>query len=277
MIIWIASYPKSGNTYIRSFLSAYYFSNDGKFNFDLLNNIKQFPNVEFFDQEFKNVDQASENWIKSQKKIKEKKETLFLKTHSCLGAFKGKPFTTPDYTLGGIYVVRDPRNVITSVKNHFSFDEDEAYNFMSNINTSIKKKNSSDYRTWVLLSSWSNHYKSWAKSKNFRKLLIKYEDFEENKTRTFRDIIIFVNTLLKNSEGVNNKKLERAIETTNFDVLKKKEEKEGFEESAYSNESKRKMFFNLGFNNRWKELLKKEIKEKIEKQFYTEMNELDYL
>jgi len=179
--------------------------------------------------------------------------------------------------LGGIYVVRDPRNVITSVKNHFSFDEDEAYNFMSNINTSIKKKNSSDYRTWVLLSSWANHYKSWVKSKNFRKLLIKYEDFEENKARTFRDIIIFVNTLLKNSEGVNNKKLERAIETTNFDVLKKKEKKEGFEESAYSNENKRKMFFNLGFNNRWKELLRKDIREKIEKQFYTEMNELDYL
>ena len=40
MIIWIASYPKSGNTYIRSFLSAYYFSSDGKFNFDLLKKYK---------------------------------------------------------------------------------------------------------------------------------------------------------------------------------------------------------------------------------------------
>ena len=104
--------------------------------------VKKFKNnsVKFFSQEFENVDHASENWIKSQKKIKERNKVLFLKTHSCLGAFKGKPFTTPDYTLGGIYVVRDPRNVITSVKNHFSFDEDEAYNFMSNINTSIKKK-----------------------------------------------------------------------------------------------------------------------------------------
>ena len=48
MIIWIASYPKSGNTYIRSFLSAYYFSKDGEFEFDLLKNIKQFQNTEFF-------------------------------------------------------------------------------------------------------------------------------------------------------------------------------------------------------------------------------------
>ena len=47
MIIWIASYPKSGNTYIRSLLSAYYFSKDGKFEFSLLKNIKQFPDESF--------------------------------------------------------------------------------------------------------------------------------------------------------------------------------------------------------------------------------------
>ena len=43
MIIWLASYPKSGNTLLRSMLSAYLFSQDGNFNFDLLDNIKQFP------------------------------------------------------------------------------------------------------------------------------------------------------------------------------------------------------------------------------------------
>jgi len=43
MIIWLASYPKSGNTLLRSMLSAYLFSEDGVFNFQLLNNIKQFP------------------------------------------------------------------------------------------------------------------------------------------------------------------------------------------------------------------------------------------
>ena len=52
MIIWLASYPKSGNTYVRSFLSAYYFSNNGEIIFDLLQNIKQFHKVEFFDKPF---------------------------------------------------------------------------------------------------------------------------------------------------------------------------------------------------------------------------------
>ena len=63
MIIWIASYPKSGNTYIRSFLSAYYFSKDGEFEFDLLKNIKQFPNTEFFEGNINSLDDASNSWL----------------------------------------------------------------------------------------------------------------------------------------------------------------------------------------------------------------------
>ena len=47
MIVWLASFPKSGNTYLRSFLSSYYFSDDGKFDFKYLSNIRQFPNIKF--------------------------------------------------------------------------------------------------------------------------------------------------------------------------------------------------------------------------------------
>ena len=243
MIIWIASYPKSGNTYIRSFLSAYYFSKDGEFSFDLLKNIKQFPNVEFFDNSFDSVEQASQNWIKAQKKIKAKNKILFLKTHSCLGLYKGQPFTTPEFSLGGIYVVRDPRNVISSVMNHFSLNEDEAYKFITDENRNTKELDSDDYRTWVLLSNWSNHYKSWSKSINFRKLIVKYEDFQNEKYETFRDIIVFTNTLLSRTERVNKQKLMRAIESTNFNVLKNKERIEGFDEALFSKEKIRRKFF----------------------------------
>jgi len=278
MIIWIASYPKSGNTYVRSLLSAYYFSNDGDFNFGLLKNIKQFPSSDFFESEFKNVDEASKNWILGQKKIKENNKALFLKTHSCLGQYHGEPFTTNEYTLGGIYIVRDPRNVITSVMNHFTLDVEDAYKFMINTNKNTMDPNSKDYRTWVFLSNWSSHYSSWCKSKNFRKLIIKYEDFESNKYETFRDIIVFTNTLLNKTERVDKKKLERAIETTNFNVLKNKEKNEGFDEALYNKEEKKnKVFFNMGFNNRWKKLLREDIRKKIETEFAKEMKELGYI
>ena len=278
MIIWIASYPKSGNTYVRSLLSAYYFSNDGNFNFGLLKNIKQFPSNDFFESEFKNVDEASRNWILGQKKIRERKKALFLKTHSCLGLYKGQPFTSPEYTLGGIYVVRDPRNVITSVMNHFELNLDEALKFLTDPHKNTMDPDSKDYRTWVLLSNWSSHYNSWCKSKNFRKLIIKYEDFENEKYETFRDIIVFTNTLLSRTERVDKKKLERAIETTNFNVLKNKEKNEGFDEALYIKKEKRnKVFFNMGFNNRWKKLLREDIRKKIEIEFSKEMKELGYI
>ena len=48
MIIWLASYPKNGNTLLRSMLSAYFFTADGKFNFDTIKNIKQFPAFKLF-------------------------------------------------------------------------------------------------------------------------------------------------------------------------------------------------------------------------------------
>ena len=51
MFIWIASYPKSGNTLTRSMLASYFFSQDGIFNFDLIQNIKQFPKTELFKKE----------------------------------------------------------------------------------------------------------------------------------------------------------------------------------------------------------------------------------
>ncbi len=277
MIIWIASYPKSGNTYIRSFLSAYYFSKDGTFNFDLLKNIKQFPNTEFFDTNIKDLDEASSNWAYAQKKIKDQNKIKFLKTHSCLGAYKGKPFTTIDYSLGGIYIVRDPRNVISSVMNHFSLSVDEAYEFMTDIHRGTKSKIENDYSTYSYLSTWANHYKSWANSKNFRKIVIKYEDLETDKYETFRDIIVFTNTLLNNSDGVDKIKLERAIETTNFNVLKNKEKNEGFEEALYSEDSgEKKIFFNKGFNNRWKKILRDDIRKKLEDIFENEMEDIGY-
>ena len=70
----------------------------------------------------------------------------------------------------------------------------------------------------------------------------------------------------------------RAIESTNFNVLKNKERIEGFDEALFSKEkNKKKVFFNLGFNNRWKNLLREDIRKKIEKEFKLEMKDLGYL
>ena len=279
MIIWIASYPKCGNTWVRSLLSAYYFSKDGEFNFDLLKNIKQFPSIDFFQKRIDSIEEASANWIPIQKKIKETKKVYFLKTHNVFGSYKGNNFTSPEYTLGVINIVRDPRNVITSLMNHFSIKEEEALKLISNENRNLRDRNDQDnYATYSFISSWNNNYNSWKFTKNINKILIKYEDLENDIEKSFTKIIEFTNKIMRKDNKINIKKLKKSIETTKFDLLKKKEEKEGFDEAIYSSDNgKTKSFFNLGKNNDYKKLLKKETVQSIEDIFEKEMKELGYL
>ncbi len=279
MIIWIASYPKCGNTWVRSLLSAYYFSKDGEFNFDLLKNIKQFPSIDFFQKKIDSIEEASANWIPIQKKIKETKKVYFLKTHNVFGSYKGNNFTSPEYTLGAINIVRDPRNVITSLMNHFSIKEEEALKLISNENRNLRDRNDQDnYATYSFISSWNNNYNSWKFTKNINKILIKYEDLENDIEKSFTKIIEFTNKIMRKDNKINIRKLKKSIETTKFDLLKKKEEKEGFDEAIYSSDNgKTKSFFNLGKNNDYKKLLKKETVQSIEDIFEKEMKELGYL
>ena len=279
MIIWLASYPKSGNTWVRSFLSAYYYSSDGKFTFELLKKIKQFPSKEFFDRKLLSVDEASQNWLIAQKKIKDKKKICFLKTHNVNGAFKGNSFTSSEFTAGAIYITRDPRNVLTSMMNHYSLNESDALKMLNSIYRNLKDENDeNNYASYSFISSWSNNYNSWKISKNFNILLIKYEDLENDKYNTFSKIVNFTNNIIKNEKNIDENKFKLAIETTNFEVLQKKEEYEGFDEAVYSSkEGKMKPFFNLGRKNNYKNLLKPETSKVIEGLFEKEMKELGYL
>ena len=132
MIIWLSSYPKCGNTWVRSLLSSYYFSDTGNFNFELLKNINVYPQQKYFDVKINKPGEISLHWDISQKKIISEKKIKILKTHNSLLALNGKNFTKPEYTLGIIYVVRDPRNVITSLKNHYDLEYEQSLDFMMN-------------------------------------------------------------------------------------------------------------------------------------------------
>ena len=144
--------------------------------------------------------------------------------------------------------------------------------------------NNGSHASLTYISSWAENYLSWLKNNQFRRLFVKYEDLMTNKYETFRDIIVFTNTLMNRVEGVDKSKLQRAIETTNFDVLKKKEISETFNgsESNFKNWRKfhsenKNLFFNLGPENNWKKILKTEISNKIVNSFEKEMKELNYL
>ena len=283
MIIWIASYPKSGNTWVRSLLSTYLYTEDGIFNFNLLKKILKFPSkkyLEFFTKDFSDIKKISEYWIAAQNRINlyNENESIFLKTHSALCTLENNSFTNKANTQAVIYIVRDPRNVITSISNHYSRSIEESYNFMIDNNKMLvaDKWIGKNFGIGEMLGSWSQHYKSWQNIKFAPILNIKYENLIND---TKNSLITMINFLQRFIEvKVDNKKILKTVESCNFENLSKMEKKQGFDEAAYSEKSSKKVdFFHLGEKNNWKNLLNSEMEKKIRTAFDKEMKELKYI
>ena len=284
MIIWLASYPKSGNTLVRALLSSYFFSKEGIFNFKLIKYIKQFPNAGLFENlgiDIGSDKEVVKNYIKVQESINQKNSIQFLKTHSYLFNIDNNPFTDLNNTLGAIYIVRDPRNVVTSNAHHYNISIEESLLRMTSsvhYGGDIKSKHEAD-RAKVYLGSWSSNFNSWKSFEPVGKyLLIKYEELISNREETLLKILKYIHKLKKINFVPDNKKLKNVLESTTFEKMKSEEEKEGFSESRTNLKTNEKIpFFNLGPKNKWQNILEPKIIKKIENSFNVEMKELGYL
>ena len=282
MIFWIASYPKSGNTWLRSLLSAYYYSSDGNFNQKLLKNISQFPQKHHFanfDYNPKIVTDTSRFWIKAQNEINRDSKLKFFKTHNILGAINNNNFTNKENSIGGIYLVRDPRNIITSLQNHFELNKDEALKFMLSEKKYLYDYNqSNDFSDFQFISSWEKNYKSWTKQDIFPIKVIKYEELMNNTFETFKEIIIFIEKITKIEKIFIESKAKNSIQSTSFNKMKKIEQSKGFKESVLSkNHSKKIPFFHLGPKNDWKKILNEDFIKNATLKFKPLLTELNYI
>ena len=285
MIIWLASYPKSGNTLVRSMISAYFFSKDGIYNFDLIKNIKQFPKIGLFQKigiNIKDDKEVIKNYVKVQNTFNTKNSLQFLKTHSYLFNFENKyPFTDLKNSLGVIYIVRDPRNIINSFAKFWNTPQEKIAEIMINdlyMGGDFASEKIED-RTKVWTGTWSSNFQSW-KSFKFqeRYLLVKYEDLIANPEKVFLKILEFIYQLNKKKFNLNKSKLNNVIKTTKFESMQLLEKKIGFNEAKINDQTGEKIpFFNLGPKNDWKNSLDGKIRFKIEKAFKKEMQELNYL
>ena len=207
MIIWIASYPKSGNTWVRSLISSYFFSKTGNFDFSLLKNISLYPGPKYFNSKIRKPGEVSLFWEVSQKNIIKNQKITFLKTHNAFVALNNRNFTTEKTTLGAIYIIRDPRNILSSLKNHYGFkDYNEALEFMTNKKKYIwDVRKEKDFSGFQFLGSWSNHYKTWIENTKFKTLLLKYEDLENDCYSTSHKLIKYINLFFFLVQKINGK------------------------------------------------------------------------
>lgn len=280
MIIWLASYPKSGNTWMRTMVSSLLYTDDGVFDFSLIRKIEQFPEKKFFRnfvKDFSDFNNIKKNWVVAQDAINLDNQIKILKTHQGKYTVGNDKFTNDQNTRATIYIVRDPRTLVSSISNHYTLSLDRAANFLMTPQIIGNKKSFEEKQggLYNLLGKWNDHYNYWTRDKN-NLLLIKYEDLLKNPKLELKKTIDFLKQCL--TLKTDEEKINKIIETTSFNNLKNMEKKGLFKENVLNKEDNSKVnFFHLGPANNWKDNLNEDIKNKIEENFYKEMVELQYL
>ncbi len=275
-LFWIASYPKSGNTWMRAILTSLFYSEDGIFDFKLLPKIDQFEKLQYFDfvkdidiDDYKKLNELptiSKYWTEAQKRI-ESKELIFFKTHSCNYSHNNLNYTNQLKTRGGIYIIRDPRDVAVSYSKFIGESIDMTIDYMLGQSRQIWNQNKS---LGIILSRWDYHVASWLNLKA-PIIFIRYEDLLDKTEKILNELINFLTKELKIQIDVNQKKIDNIIQSTSFNLLKEKEEKEGFREA-----SKSSVFFREGKSMQWKSDLNEKQIFKIESNFGEAMKKFNY-
>ena len=272
MILWLTSYPKSGNTWVRAFLGNYLGANLGN-SIDNIGKIKSFPKKKQFEN---NVDEKIlkgdgfeifKYFIAAQNIINKNNKFHIIKTHNFHGSVKNSEFSNKKNTAGLIYIVRDPRSVAVSYAYHEDISFEQSIDQMLNENRIA----TNDKFYFEARSSWRGHLLSWLGSP-YPKLLIKYEDLKKDPFHNFELILKFINQFLDKKIDINSEKIEKIIKISSFESLSQLENEIGFKEKLGKTN-----FFRKGDIDEWKNVLSKEMIKKIEEKFNKEMKELNYL
>tara|TARA_B100001996_G_scaffold235541_1_gene181876 strand:+ start:1125 stop:1937 length:813 start_codon:yes stop_codon:yes gene_type:complete len=270
MIFWIASYPKSGNTWLRLLIANYLWPNNSN-PFESLKFIDAFPKKKFFqglvDENTIKKDgfEIFKYFITAQDKINLNDEINILKTHNSAVSIQGHQFTNSQNSCGAVYIVRDPRSVAVSHAHHHKNDFQKSTSNMLNDRTvAFNDKLYMEARL-----SWKVNYISWKKT-TMPKIIIKYEDLHKDTFSKFLEVLKFINQFKKIE--VNEDKIKEVIIKCSFNKLSENEKKIGF------NEKKGKEnFFRKGSIDEWKTVLKEDLVKKIEQECAEEMKELKYI
>ena len=291
-IFWIASYPKSGNTLVRSILSSLFFSETGIFNFDLLKKIVSFEELsrltKCYNTRAENIN--TKNWkekniliFQNFKEIQKKinlgfsEDFAFFKTHFNGKNFDNQSFFIEEYLRGIIYIYRDPRDVCISWARHSSLSNNESIDFMLNKSASISwigKEKFKEYKSDipVYLSSWEKHVRSWIDLEySCPFLLLNYEELVYKKKEAKNKLIDFFEKNFKIKEINKDIKINNILSSTSFNNLQKLENLHGFNESIKENK-----FFAVGQKNQWKSELEQNQIKIIEHEFGLIMKKLKY-
>lgn len=230
-IIWLASYPKSGNTWLRAFLANLF--SGGETPFDI-NRLADFTMSDmravYFEavakRPFAEIDADSLNRLRPavhRYLAQSRPHNVFVKTHHAIGRVGEVPTITAEVTAGAIYVIRNPLDVAVSFAHHMNLDLDTA---IATMNREENYLETGGRIAAQFISSWRNHVTSWTQAPGLTRQVLRYEDMLDRPRRSFGEVVRFL--------GVETtpQQLKRAVRFASFDELKAQESKHGFRERS---------------------------------------------
>ncbi len=251
-IVWLASYPKSGNTWFRAFLTA--LMGDGELNInqmktdgifssrDIFNSLTDLDSTYLYDEEIKVIQPE----IFKEAARSYEKERLFIKIHDAYMLNKeAQPIVPTEPTQCALYFIRNPLDIVGSFANHNAATIGETIRLMNNpegrLAKQLRNRNTNPQFRQVMLD-WSGHVKSWTAKLPFPVMVIRYEDMLQDTSATFKKAVFFMGLKVPDSAIL------RAIDESSFVKLQEKEKKSGFNEKN----KKSLTFFRSGNMGNWK-------------------------
>lgn len=272
-ILWLASYPKSGNTWMRAFLANLILDATEPLPLQRIGQICPSEPAEVW---FKSLssrpvpelgakDVAALRVQAQERAVSLNKNVIPMKTHSYFGEDYGQPIFSMQATLGAIYIIRDPRDVVLSAADHFGKSLDEMIAKMADPASLAAAMPGTIVHE--LISSWSNHVESWTKWNHPGIYTVRYEDLLADPLDQFGRIA------RRFGIAKDTARIERAIDHADFKRLKKMETEEGFTERSLHSQR----FFRSGKSGGWREKLTAEQVSRLEQDHGAQMKRFDYL
>jgi hypothetical protein len=274
-LVWLASYPKSGNTWTRAFLSNLAAILAGESAELDVNSIGRFSAGENFSALYEDLlgFKPTESHRKEiaalrhdvQRSIADGYDGLvFVKTHNGLVLDHGRPIVNFAVTSGAIYIVRNPLDVAISFSHHLGMTLDEAIATMGTPDVTTPVNDERVYEIW---GSWSQHVESWTRKPHHAIYVMRYEDMLSDPQKTFGGL---ARHLLLDATPAQ---IDLAIERSSFAKLQEQEEKTGFMEAS----KKAERFFREGRAGQWKEVLTPAQVDRVVKDHREQMGRFGYL
>jgi hypothetical protein len=249
-IWWIASYPKSGNTWVRMFVNAYV----SGFPVDI-NSGFQYAVGDQYQGHYQACTCRPVDRLSIQEQVFIRPAALLMalnlaaakhvcmKTHHAKVTIDGIVMMPPTLSAGSIYIVRDPRDIAISYASHLNMDLDRTIAAMGDMQHANVHKGTN---LMHLLGTWSFHVNTWTKdNKDIPVTVLRYEDMLTDPVTSFTNAL---NGL--GFKDIEKDKFDFALEQTKFKNLQKLEDDGGFRENDSSNK-----FFRKGTSEQWKEVL----------------------